>query len=90
MENRLKEVMHEKGFTTLREVVIQRRPDWAGDPALFVWLLLDDALTDDDLNYEFIESLRDTAFEEMILWEPDLFPYIHTRRVREWKEMVAL
>ncbi len=90
LSNKLKEFLHARGFSTVREIVIDRGLDSTGDLALFVWLLLDDSVTDKEMTYEFIESLRDAARGQMREWEPELFPYVRVRRVREWQEMVAL
>ncbi len=90
LSNKLKEFLHEKGFETVREIVIERGPDSTGDPALFVWLLLDDSVTNKELAYEPVMALRDAARDQMREWEPDLYPYVRVRRVREWQEMVAL
>lgn len=80
----------------MREIVVERCPDPTGAPALFVWLLLDDDVTDKEMNYEFIESLREAAYRQARAWEPELFTYVRARRVyvrarrvREWQEMIA-
>lgn len=90
LENKLKDFLHAQGFETVREIVIERGPDSTGDPALFVWLLLDNGVTDKEMSHEFIESLREAAYRQARVWEPELFPYVRARRVREWQEMVAL
>ena len=90
LSNKLKEFLHEKGFDTVQEIVIDRGLDSTGDLSLFVWLLLEDSVTDEDLGYEPVMALRDVARRQMREWEPDLYPYVRVRRVREWKEMVAL
>lgn len=89
LSHKLKGFLHEKGFETVREIVIERGPDSTGDPALFVWLLLDDGVTDKKLAYEFVSPLLDVARRQMRDWEPDLYPYVRVRRVREWQEMVT-
>lgn len=90
LETRLKSFLHEHGFTTVREIVIERGPDSTGAPALFVWLLLDDGVTDSELSHKLVAPLLDEARRQMRAWEPDLYPYVRVRRVREWQEMVAL
>ncbi len=90
LELKLKDYLHAQGFTTVREIVIERGPDSTGDPALFVWLLLDDGVTDGELSHKFVAPLLDEARRQMRDWEPDLYPYVRVRRVREWQEMVAL
>lgn len=90
LELKLKDFLHEQGFATVSEIVIERGPDSTGDPALFVWLLLDDGVTDSELSHKFVAPLLDSARRQMRGWEPDLYPYVRVRRVREWQEMVAL
>ena len=68
--------------------MIERTPDWAGDDAIFVWLLLDDAVTATDLNWAHTQPLKEAAQNEIRQHYPDLYPYVRVRRVVEWQEII--
>ncbi len=85
---KLKAHLHEKGFATVEQIIIERAPDWSGDDSLFIWLLLDDAVTSTDLKWENISPLKEAAQREIRQHYPELYPYVRVRRVIEWQEIV--
>ncbi len=84
----LKAHLHELGFTKVEQIIIERAPDWTGEDSLFVWLLLDDKVSDADLSWKKIEPLEEEAFRYTRAVYPDFFPYVRERRVAEWQEIV--
>lgn len=84
----LKAHLHELGFTKVEQIIIERAPDWSGDDALFVWLLQDDAVTSRDLDWAHVKPLKEAAQKMCEEHFPDLYPYVRTRRVTEWQEIV--
>lgn len=86
--DQLKSHLHAQGFTTVQQIIVERRPDWSGEESLFVWLLLDDAVTDEDLKWKNLKPLHEEAYRYTRDAYPDLFPYVRERRVIEWQEIV--
>ena len=84
----LKAHLHSKGFLTVEQIIIERLPDWAGDDAIFVWLLLDDNLKSSDFVWEKVEPLSDEATRYTRETYPDLYVYVRMRRVKEWQEIL--
>jgi len=87
LATQLKDHLLAHGFSTVREVIVQKRPDWTGEESLFVWVLLDDSVPDDDLDWDDIEPLNRVASDWMRASQPDFFPYLRFRRQREWAEV---
>lgn len=83
----LKDHLLSHGFSSVREVIVQKRPDWTGEESLFIWILLDDSVVDDDLDWDDLEPLVVSARDWMRDSQPDLYPYVRVRRVREWAEV---
>lgn len=90
IKDKLKAILAREGFGTVREIIIEQGPDSTGDEALFVWLLLDDKVRDDDLDWNKIEPLVTQARTQMRQLKPEFYPYVRVRRVREWHEMKEL
>ena len=84
----LKAHLHEKGFIRVEQIIIERTPDWAGDDAIFVWLLLDDNLKSRDFTLQKLRPLDDEATRYTRATYPDLYVYVRMRRVKEWQEIV--
>ena len=84
----LKAHLHAQGFSKVEQIIIERAPDWTGEESLFVWLLLDDGVSDADLSWKKIEPLEEAAFRYARAAYPDFFPYVRERRVAEWQEIV--
>lgn len=84
----LKAHLHAQGFDTLRQIIIERGPDWSGEESLFVWLLLDDSVSDEDLSWKQLEPLETEAHRYTRAAYPELFPYVRERRVAEWQEIL--
>ena len=84
----LKSHLHDLGFTAVQQIIIQRTPDWSGDDALFVWLLQDDDAPEGNLKWEHVQRLKEAAQKMCEEHFPDLYPYVRTRRVAEWQEIV--
>jgi hypothetical protein len=74
-----------KDFPLVRRVVLEEGSDSTGDAALFVWVLLDDNVRDEDLSWSAIKPLTERA-EEMARALMLGWPYARVRRVREWDE----
>lgn len=73
-------------FPSLRRVVLEEGTDSTNDPALFIWLLLDDSVPDGGLSWSAIQPVVDEA-ESMArsLWS-GAWPYARVRRLKEWEE----
>ena len=84
----LKAHLHAQGYGTVNQIIIERGPDWSGDESLFVWLLLDDDVTDEDLTWKSLKPLHEEAHRYTRAAYPDLFPYVRQRRVIEWQEIL--
>lgn len=81
----MESVLRQK-FPSLRRVVLEEGTDSTGDAALFAWLLLDDALSDDELSWRAIQPLVDEAESMARARQSDAWPYARVRRVKEWDE----
>lgn len=77
--------LHEAGFDKVREVHISQGEDYDGDQSYFIWLLLDDELSDEDLRWKHIEPMSRWAYARA--WEfgdEKIIPYVRARRQSEW------
>lgn len=84
------EKLQEQGFSKVREVHIDEGLDSTGDPAYFIWVLLDDAATSEDLSWKVIEPMHDAIFQ--IAWKfsrEKIWPYVRVKRVKEWGAVEA-
>lgn len=84
----LKTHLHAQGFATVNQIIIERAPDWTGEDSLFIWLLLDDSVSDADLSWKSIQPLENEAYRYARAQYPDLFPYVRERRVIEWQDIL--
>lgn len=84
----LKAHLHEQGFATVNQIIIERALDWSGEDSLFIWLLLDDAVSDSDLSWKSLRPLHEEAGNYALAAYPELYPYVRQRRVIEWQEIV--
>lgn len=84
----LKSHLHAQGFSTVQQIIVERRPDWSGEESLFIWLLLDDAVTDEDLSWNSLKPLDEETYRYARTTYPDLFPYVRERRVIEWQDIL--
>jgi len=75
------------GFSMVREAIVQKRPDWTGAESMFIWILMDDKVTSKELNWDALQPIDMVAARWMQTIEPELFPYVSFRRVREWAEV---
>ena len=89
LELRIQKDLTNSGYNQVRSVIVEEGPDATGDNSLFVWILMDDALTDTDLSWEKIKHMVDEARNEARDANPHLYPYVRVRRVREWEELVG-
>jgi len=79
------ETLHEAGFDKVREVHISQGEDYFGDESFLIWILMDDALSDEELGLKFISSMRDWVYDRA--WEfgeERIIPHINVRRQSEW------
>ena len=53
------ETLREAGFDRVREVHISQGEDYVGDESFFIYFLLDDILTDEELGLKHLSPLRD-------------------------------
>jgi len=83
----LKDHLLSHGFSSVREVIVQKRPDWTGAESMFIWILMDDKVTSKELNWDALQPIDMVAARWMQTIEPELFPYVRFRRVREWAEV---
>lgn len=86
----LRKALLAQGYDRIREVIIELGPDWSGAESYFVWVLLDDATRDDELDFDELEALTSLARKWMRDKDNERYPYIRVRRVHEWYEMVAV
>lgn len=84
----LKAHLHDLGFTKVQQIIIEREPDWTGEDSLFIWLLLDDDVSDADLTWKSLRPLHEEAGNYALVAYPELYPYVRQRRVIEWQEIV--
>ncbi len=84
----LKAHLHAQGYATVQQIIVERRPDWSGEESLFIWLLLDDDVTDEDLSWKSLKPLHNETSRYTRQAYPDLFPYVRERRVVEWQDIV--
>lgn len=78
------------GFEQVREVHISQGEDYDGDESYFIWLLLDDELTDEELELKPLAPLREWV--QSAAWQfgnEKIIPYINIRRQKEWPVAVA-
>jgi len=87
LASNLKSGLADEGYGQVREVIIEQGPDSTGEESLFVWLLLDNKVSDKDLNLEKVESLLSAAREQMRRLQPQFYPYVRVRRQREWQQL---
>ena len=85
----LKAHLHQLGFSKVEQIIIERAPDWSGEDSLFIWLLLDDKVSDVELSWKRLKPLHTEAHRYARAAYPELFPYIRERRVVEWQEIVG-
>ena len=78
-----------KNYRQVRRVVIQKGTDWTEQESLFVWILVDDSLSEEELSWNQIEALVEEARSESLAHNPELYPYVKVKRESEWREMVA-
>ncbi len=79
------QTLHDAGFDKVREVHISQGGDYDGDESFFIWLLLDDELSDDELGWNAMEPMMRWA--KNLAWEfgnEKIIPYINVRRQSEW------
>lgn len=87
--NELRESLLAKNYAQVRRVVVEKGPDWTGDESLFVWVLVDDVLPDEELSWNSIEPLVEATRDESRNHYRELYPYVKVKREREWHEMAA-
>jgi len=85
----LKDHLLSHGFSSVREVIVQKRPDWTGAESMFIWILMDDSVTSKELDWDVLEPMVVEARHWMRDTQPDLYPYVRVRRVREWAEVAT-
>jgi len=83
----LKDHLLSHGFSKVREVIVQKRPDWTGAESMFIWILMDDSVTSKELSWDALKPIDRAAADWMQTIEPELFAYVSFRRVREWAEV---
>jgi hypothetical protein len=64
-------------------VVLRDAPDWSGDPAIYVRVLLADEATTGGRLGEVVSRVRETISEELGLDRLDRIPYFKFRSVSE-------
>lgn len=74
----------------VRDAVFQLRTDHAGDPAVWVWLILDD---DTELESRAIQAelkrVRDAIQDRVFASGIDRWPYLSVRTVSEQRDRLA-
>lgn len=79
------EKLQEQGFSKVREVHIDEGLDSTGDPAYFIWVLMDDAVSSEELSWKALEPMQSTIFR--IAWafsREKIWPFVRVKRVKEW------
>lgn len=87
--DKMRDALRAKNYSQVRRVIIQEGPDWTGNESLFVWVLVDDSLPDEDLSWNKIEPLVEEARAQSLAYNRELYPYVKVKHEREWREMVA-
>ena len=81
--------MHKTLFARRRSLN-QESPGFSRGECQFIWLLLDDALSDDEIRRKHNKALIDWVFRRA--WEfsgERKNPYVRMRRQREWAELTS-
>lgn len=79
------EKLQAQGFKNVREVHIDEGHDSTGDPAYFIWVLMDDAVPDAALKWADLEPLDNLIFQTA--WQfsrQKIYPHIRVQKVSEW------
>ncbi|MDQ3813730.1 MAG: hypothetical protein M3347_07240 [Armatimonadota bacterium] len=86
IEQEIEQSLREHGFSQVRRVVVEEGIDTTGDPAFYIWVLLDDKVPDKRLNWKDIQPLVEHVEAQVRATHESIWPYVRVRRLREWEE----
>ncbi len=79
------EKLQQQGFSKVREVHIDEGLDSTGDPAYFIWVLMDDAVPDTALKWGVLEPMFNHVRQTAWLFSREkIYPYVRVQKVSEW------
>jgi hypothetical protein len=84
--NRLK-----RGFPKSPKVirfVVEDSQDWAGEPALYIWALLENGTPESEQSWEKIKPIEGAIVEAIFERKDPRYPYVRFRTEQEYEDMV--
>lgn len=70
--------------------VVEDGNDWMGQPALFIWVLLDSGSTREDLAIENLRAIDRTIFDELHTEDEPRWPFVRFRTEAEHAELTGV